>query len=63
MNEAVEAIENLLDLYDNLKDWQDSEIEDLEIIDSGNSYENLAKILAIIFSTPPYAAQFAAIIA
>lgn len=43
--EAIETSEDLLDFYDDLKDWQDSEIEDLDIVDTGAGYDTLAKLV------------------
>lgn len=46
--EAVEAAENILDLYDDITEWQDASIESLDFIDTGESYEQLLKIVSSV---------------
>lgn len=44
--EAVLASENILDLYDFLQDWQDDNIDSLEVIDPGESYDNMTNVIS-----------------
>jgi hypothetical protein len=44
--QAVEASQNILDLYDALKLWQDQNITALEIVDSGETYNTLTQVVS-----------------
>lgn len=47
-SEAVLASENILDLYDFLQDWQDDNIDSLEVIDPGESYDTMTVVVSQI---------------
>lgn len=47
-NDAIEASENILDMLDNLQDFQNEYIESLGIVDTGEDYETLLKLISKI---------------
>lgn len=44
--EAIKASEGILDLYDFLQDWQDDNIASMEVIDTGESYDNMTQVIS-----------------
>ncbi len=44
--EAIKASEGILDLYNFLQDWQDDNIASMEVIDTGESYDNMTQVIS-----------------
>lgn len=47
-NEAIETAEDILSMYDDIKDFQDQYLDSLGIIDTGEDYESLSRLIGYI---------------
>ena len=45
---ALSAADEILTVFNELKDWQDANLESLEVIDTGETYQALQKVVALV---------------